>query len=135
MTARYPNRLMVDAEGTVDQIQKALGVKINRYEVNGEVEFSNDRDPVIPGNLVGIVQYIEGLNSILRMRPASRTMKGMRGPDYSPGPVRQEGGSGGGDADKAVVAALKVFEVQRPAWIPDHQRLLRPVRRMGLEHV
>jgi hypothetical protein len=107
VTARYPNRLMVDAEGTVDQIQKALGVKINRYEVNGEVEFSNDRDPVIPGNLVGIVQYIEGLNSILRMRPASRTMKGMRGPDYSPGPVRQEGGSGGGDADKAVVAALK----------------------------
>ena len=98
---------MVDAEGTVDQIQKALGIKINRYEVNGEVEFSNDRDPVIPGNLVGIVQYIEGLNSILRMRPASRTMKGMRGPDYSPGPVRQEGGSGGGDADKAVVAALK----------------------------
>ena len=62
---------------------------------------------MIPGNLVGIVQYIEGLNSILRMRPASRTMKGMRGPDYSPGPVRQEGGSGGGDADKAVVAALK----------------------------
>ena len=27
VTARYPNRLMVDAEGTVDQIQKALGVK------------------------------------------------------------------------------------------------------------
>jgi hypothetical protein len=106
VTARYPNRLMVDAEGTVGQIQNAFGVKINRYEVNGEVEFSNDRDPVIPGNLVGIVQYIEGLNSILRMRPASGAMKGMRGPDYSPGPVRQEGGSGGRDADKAAVAAL-----------------------------
>ena len=34
-------------------------------------------------------------------------MKGMRGPDYSPGPVRQEGGSGGRDADKAAVEALK----------------------------
>lgn len=48
VTARYPNRLMVDAEGTVDAIQKAFDIKINRYDVNGEVEFSNDRDPVIP---------------------------------------------------------------------------------------
>ncbi len=106
VTARYPNRLMVDAEGTVGAIQKAFNININRYEVNGEIEFSNDRDPVIPGNLVGIIQYIEGLNSILRMRPANSTMKGMRGPDYSPGPVRQEGGSGGRDADKAAVEAL-----------------------------
>jgi hypothetical protein len=107
VTARYPNRLMVDAEGTVGAIQQALGVKINRYQVNGVVEFSNDRDPVIPANLAGTIQYIEGLNSILRMRPASKMMKGMRGPDYSAGPVRQEGGSGGRDADKAAVAALK----------------------------
>jgi subtilase family serine protease len=110
ITARYPNRLMVDAEGTVDQIQKAFNVKINRYEVNGEVEFSNDRDPVIPANLADTIQYIEGLNSILRMRPANSSMKGMRGPDYSPGPVRQEGGSGGRDADQAAVQALKSSE-------------------------
>ena len=45
VTARYPNRLMVDAEGTVDQIQKAFNININKYEVNGEIEFSNDRDP------------------------------------------------------------------------------------------
>jgi subtilase family serine protease len=54
VTARYPNRLMVDAEGTVDAIQKALGITINKYEVNGEIEFSNDRDPQIPSNLEGI---------------------------------------------------------------------------------
>src|SRR5271170_6950776 len=113
VTARYPNRLMVDAEGTVDQIQKAFNITINKYEVNGEVEFSNDRDPVIPGNLAGIIEYIEGLNSILRMRPANPNMKGMRGPDYSPGPVRQEGGSGGRDADKSAVEALKSSESGR----------------------
>ncbi len=113
VTARYPNRLMVDAEGTVDAIQKAFNVNINKYEVNGEIEFSNDRDPVIPGNLVGIIEYIEGLNSILRMRPANPQMKGMRGPDYSPGPVRQEGGSGGRDADKGAVEALKSSESTR----------------------
>ena len=107
VTARYPNRLMVDAEGTVDAIQKAFNVNINRYEVNGAVEFSNDRDPQIPSNLAGIVQYIDGLNSILRMRPANSQLKGMRGPDYSPGPVRQEGPSGHQDADPAAAEALK----------------------------
>src|SRR5277367_1796605 len=107
VTARYPNRLMVDAEGTVDQIQKAFNITINKCEVNGEVEFSNDRDPVIPGNLVGIIQYVDGLNSILRMRPANPSMKGMRGPDYTPGPVHQEGPSGGRGADKAAAQAAQ----------------------------
>src|SRR5208282_2369221 len=65
VTARYPNRLMVDAEGTVDAIQRAFNININRYEVNGVLEFSNDRDPQIPANLQGVIEYIEGLNSIL----------------------------------------------------------------------
>ena len=89
VTARYPNRLMVNVEGTVDTIQKAFNIKINHYQVNGQVEFSNDRDPEIPENLQSIVQYVDGLNSIVRMRPANSAMKGIRGPDYSPGPVRQ----------------------------------------------
>jgi hypothetical protein len=106
VTARYPNRLMVDAEGTVEQIQKAFEININKYEVNGQMEFSNDRDPVIPANLAGVIEYVDGLNSILRMRPASKAMKGMRGPDYSPGPARQEGPGGQLNADKAAAAAV-----------------------------
>jgi len=106
VTARYPNRLMVDAEGTVDAIQRAFNININRYEVNGVLEFSNDRDPQIPANLQGVIEYIEGLNSILRMRPANGALKGMRGPDYSPGPVRQEGPSAHQDANPAAVKAL-----------------------------
>jgi subtilase family serine protease len=106
VTARYPNRLMVDAEGTVDAIQKAFSININKYEVNGEIEFSNDRDPQIPSNLAGIIQYVDGLNSILRMRPANSHLKGMRGPDYSPGPVRQEGAGGQQNANPAAVKAL-----------------------------
>jgi hypothetical protein len=98
VTARYPNRLMVNVEGTVDTIQKAFNIKINRYEVNGTTEFSNDRDPLIPSNLTDIVQFVDGLNSIMRMRPANSAMKGIRGPDYSPGPVREIGSSSHGSA-------------------------------------
>jgi hypothetical protein len=91
ITARYPNRLMVNVEGTVESIQKALGVTINNYEVDGAVEFSNDRDPVIPANLIGIIGSFDGLNSIQRMRSALTGAKAHRGPDYSPGPMRQDG--------------------------------------------
>jgi len=91
ITARYPNRLMVNVEGTVESIQKALGVTINNYEVDGAVEFSNDRDPVIPANLVGIIGSFDGLNSIQRMRSALTGAKAHRGPDYVPGPMRQDG--------------------------------------------
>jgi hypothetical protein len=101
VTARYPNRLMVNVEGTVDTIQKAFNIKINKYDVGGAIEFSNDHDPVIPGNLVGIIEYVDGLNSIMRMLPANAALKGIRGPDYSPGPVRQNGPSVHGSATAA----------------------------------
>jgi subtilase family serine protease len=35
VTQRYPNRLIVDVEGTVDTIEKAFSVKINRYALPG----------------------------------------------------------------------------------------------------
>ncbi len=107
VTARYPNRLMVNVEGAVDTIQKAFNLHINKYQVNGTTEFSNDRDPVIPANLTGIVEYVDGLNSIMRMRPANSAMKGMRGPDYAPGPMHQIGTASELDADKTAAEAIK----------------------------
>jgi subtilase family serine protease len=107
VTSRYPNRLMVNVEGTVDTIQKAFNIKINRYEVNGTTEFSNDRDPAIPSNLTGIVQFVDGLNSIMRMRPANSAMKGMRGPDYAPGPMHKLGNAEGNDANANAAEAIK----------------------------
>jgi Pro-kumamolisin, activation domain/Abnormal spindle-like microcephaly-assoc'd, ASPM-SPD-2-Hydin len=106
ITARYPNRLMVNVEGTVDTIQKAFNIKINRYPVNGQTEFSNDRDPEIPANLQGIVQFVDGLNSIMRMRPANSQMKGVRGPDYAPGPMHQVGEIVHRDADSAAAQVV-----------------------------
>jgi len=101
ITGRYPNRLMVNVEGTVDTIQKAFRTTINSYQVNGATEFSNRQDPVIPANLSTIIGSVDGLNSIQRMRPASGQLKGIRGPDYSAGPLRQDGPSLHADAIKS----------------------------------
>ncbi|HKF46366.1 MAG TPA: protease pro-enzyme activation domain-containing protein [Terracidiphilus sp.] len=67
VTHRYANRLIVDVEGTSDVVEKAFAVQMNQYKLATGVEFSNDRDPVIPGHLVGILHSVGGLNSIQRV--------------------------------------------------------------------
>ena len=70
VTRRYPNRLIVDVDAPVSKLQQALGVNINRYQLNGAEVFSNDRDPVIPASLSGIVMSVVGLNNIQVHAPA-----------------------------------------------------------------
>jgi subtilase family serine protease len=86
ITKRYANRLLVGVEAPVGQIQKALGVDVNRYELNGTTVFSNDRDPVLPRQLSGIVSSVMGLNSIQVVRSRLKKSKGLTYPDYAEGP-------------------------------------------------
>jgi hypothetical protein len=67
VTERYANRLLVGADGTVDTVEKAFGVTMNQYQVGGELDFSNDRNPFIPGSLTGIVSNVLGLSNVERV--------------------------------------------------------------------
>ncbi|MGO9271825.1 MAG: protease pro-enzyme activation domain-containing protein [Terriglobia bacterium] len=100
VTHRFPNRLLVDVEAPVGTIEKALGVTINHYQVGAETLFSNDRDPVLPASLAGIVHSVQGLNNIQRMHPALAGTHDFPGPDYSPGPVYAMGPHLQGDGDR-----------------------------------
>jgi subtilase family serine protease len=86
VTHRFNHRLLVDVEAPSGMIEKALGVTINNYQVGDEVDFSNDRDPVLPANLSGIVYSVQGLNSIQRDH-GSRPGPDIKGPDYAEGPA------------------------------------------------
>ncbi len=103
VTKRYPNRLLVDVEGTAATIETAFGVTINNYQVGEEVDFSNDRNPVIPAKLSGILSAVAGLNSIERVHRMGASHPTVKGPDYVPGPAISELGSsqGKGDPTKA----------------------------------
>jgi hypothetical protein len=70
VTKRFKSRLIVDVEATPEAFERAFAVQINSYKVGDNVEFSNDRDPVIPANLTGILHSVGGLNSIQRMHAA-----------------------------------------------------------------
>ncbi len=99
VTHRFANRLLVDVEAPVGVIQKAFGVVIRNYQVGSEVEFSNDRDPVVPSELSGILYSVAGLNSIDRLHGGMPEARKAKGPDYVAGPVFAEGTSSHGDGD------------------------------------
>jgi len=99
VTNRFANRLLVDLEAPAGTIEKAFGVTINNYRVDDEVDYSNDRDPVIPETLAGLVYSVQGLNNIQRMRSALTGHQSVKGPDYISGPGKQAGESRHGDSD------------------------------------
>jgi hypothetical protein len=101
VTNRYANRLLVDVEGSAGVIEKAFGVTINNYQVGNEVDFSNDRDPVVPASLSGIVHAVLGLNSIERAHRLGAGKKTTKGPDYVAGPAFAQGPSSQGDGNPA----------------------------------
>ncbi len=49
ITATYPNRLLIDASGTVAQAEQAFGVQINNYRsASGQAFFANANAPSLP---------------------------------------------------------------------------------------
>lgn len=62
------NRVLVVAEGSADQVEKAFKVKINEYSIQNVhgfktgIYFSNDHDPYVPYDLRSVVQSVGGLS-------------------------------------------------------------------------
>jgi kumamolisin len=74
ITRLYSDRLVVDLSGTVGTIDKAFGVKIDKYRLGGKQYYSNNRSVTLPATISGIVQSVEGLNNIQRLKPATPGM-------------------------------------------------------------
>lgn len=58
-----PSNFFVHAKGTVGDIETALHVQLNQYQVGGKVIRSNDRDPYVDGAAGPLVRAIAGLDS------------------------------------------------------------------------
>jgi kumamolisin len=62
-----PNHMLVQARGTVAQVEQAFGVNVNVYSVHEKLEFSNDREPSVPSELRGVVHSVLGLDSMSKL--------------------------------------------------------------------
>ncbi len=65
-----PNNFFVRARGTVGDVETALHVQLNNYQVHGKVIRSNDTDPYVDGAAAPLVRSIAGLNSGQYEHPA-----------------------------------------------------------------
>jgi kumamolisin len=107
VTHLYPNRLVVDLAGPAGAVEKALGVQLNTYKLNGETFYANNRVPAVPSQLSGIVQSIDGLSSLQTMFPASPSVHEPASPDYVAGPVVAAGPHAAASGSRAKLTAAE----------------------------
>ncbi len=69
VTQPWPNRLIVNAQGTVARVEAALGISINRYSHKGRLAHANAQDPQIPASLSGVIISIIGLEDLSQFHP------------------------------------------------------------------
>jgi hypothetical protein len=85
---KFGNNLGVKVEGNAATVERAFGVRLNYYRLDGRTFFSNNSDPLLPRSLVGIVKNVQGLNGYVHVRPANASFPILEDakPTYSPGP-------------------------------------------------
>jgi len=85
-----PNRTLIEAEGTVTQLEKVFSVTINQYTLkmpSGVTKqyLSNDRDPALPARLAPIVESIMGLDTFAEFESRLRKQAAVSKPyGFSP---------------------------------------------------
>jgi subtilase family serine protease len=62
-----PNHLLVSADGTVAQAQKAFNTSLTSFSLNGKSVFANTTPALVPDSLGGIVLAVLGLNDAAHM--------------------------------------------------------------------
>ena len=63
-----PNNLVVEADGTAAEVEKAFNTSLSQYSLNGTTFFANTTNAQIPSSLQGIVVAVLGLNSMVSFR-------------------------------------------------------------------
>lgn len=75
ITSVAPNNMLVNAAGSVATVEKAFGVTLNDYQVNGRVVYAPTSDPTIPDALSTTILNIEGLDNLVRYHHATLTQQ------------------------------------------------------------
>ncbi|HKD75286.1 MAG TPA: protease pro-enzyme activation domain-containing protein, partial [Ktedonobacterales bacterium] len=63
------NRLLIDASGTVDQVQRAFQENIADYSMHGRKVYAPTKDPSVPSSLSGLILNIGGLDNVAQYHP------------------------------------------------------------------
>lgn len=65
------NRLLIDASGSLGTVQRAFGVTISDYSLNGRRVYAPTNEPSVPTSLAGLVLNISGLDDVAQYHHAT----------------------------------------------------------------
>ncbi len=69
ITSIAPNRLLIDASGSVAQVERAFQVQIKNYTLNGRKFYAPDKNPLLPSQLRDAIQSVGGLDNMATWHP------------------------------------------------------------------
>lgn len=69
VTSVAPNNLLIDATGSVAQVQRIFHVQINTYRLGSHTFYANANTPSIPGPMSQLITSIGGLDDSLQYQP------------------------------------------------------------------
>jgi len=67
-----PSRTSLMASGPAAAVERAFGVELHRYLVDGDVRFANASDPSVPAEIAPLLLTIQGLDNIAWPAPRKR---------------------------------------------------------------
>ena len=82
---RFPNRLLIDARGSVAAIERAFGVRLHAVRFRGKSRFAALREPALPVPVASMVTGVLGLDDLNEMVPHVRGRRAVVAPHAAVG--------------------------------------------------
>src|SRR6266516_1783050 len=74
VTSIAPNNLLIDATGSVAQVEQAFNIQINNYQEGNQTFYSNATSPSIPTSISPLITSIGGLDNSVLYQPLYRRL-------------------------------------------------------------
>ena len=109
------NHLLVDASGSVAQVDQAFQVQIKNYNLNGKSFYAPDRNPLLPTSISDAIQGINGLDNMATWQPRLQPNVPATGPagGFTPSELRTAYDFNGiiGNGDQGDGQTVAIFEL------------------------
>ncbi|MEU1630094.1 S53 family peptidase [Streptomyces sp. NPDC020096] len=115
VAAVHSGNLLIDANGTAAQLEKAFGTKLSTWKDtrSGRTFYANDAAPTLPGSIASLVSDVAGLNNRLQLHhqaPSAVTPHSGPGGGYTPAQLKGGYNVKGGPNGSGQKIALLEFD-------------------------
>ncbi len=74
VTSIAPNNLLIDATGSVAQVEQAFNIQINNYQMGNQTFYANATPPSVPASISSLITSIGGLDNSVHYQPLYRRL-------------------------------------------------------------